>query len=543
MKNIKKIKDPIYGYISIPIEFIKKVIDCPEFQRLRRISQTSYAPLYPSSTHNRFAHSLGVFYLGNIACEQLKGEIRKQKLIDERKLTGLCSVFVLACLLHDVGHAPFSHTGEDFYLNNNKPIELHDKLKNLINSSTFNNDVPSSNAEAAAAHEIMSAIMGIETFGYLLPDTWQKEFFARCITGYMYKKGNTENDVKNCFIGLLNSKVIDVDRLDYLIRDAYFTGYNSVNIDYKRLLSSLTVISSSAKDENDNTISKLELAFFKDAISIIENVVYAHDSERKWIQTHPTVIYESYLLQRIMTELSLLNQGLFSVEAIGSKGVQFNNFKISLLCDDDIIFLMKNIVGGTLVDEFFNRNVRRHPIWKSEPEYKAFISSTLSDASLKVTMNNLINFVKNKSNALTINKEIVESIEKEINETERNSQLDRPMKTILIKEKRSMFNLAKFLVNYAVSNNLHDCDFVALTASQFNSGFSKPDFSNINIVFNSNEELYVKKFKDVASPLSSFKVEGEKFFYLFYKRGNNFEDINKKDFCIKLSSNQIESLD
>lgn len=70
----KVFKDPIYGYIKIENELIKSVIDKPVFQRLRRIVQTSYAPLYASATHNRFTHSLGVFYLGQIAMTAIKNK-------------------------------------------------------------------------------------------------------------------------------------------------------------------------------------------------------------------------------------------------------------------------------------------------------------------------------------------------------------------------------------------------------------------------------------------------------------------------------------
>lgn len=60
----KKLKDPIYGYIKIPTELIKRVIDTAVFQRLRRVLQTSYAPLFSSAIHNRFVHSVGVFLFG-----------------------------------------------------------------------------------------------------------------------------------------------------------------------------------------------------------------------------------------------------------------------------------------------------------------------------------------------------------------------------------------------------------------------------------------------------------------------------------------------
>jgi len=76
--------------------------------------------------------------------------------------------------------------------------------------------------------------------------------------------------------------VIDVDRLDYIIRDAITIGYQSVSVDYSRLIHGMVI--GSEGDEGYN----LTLGFHKSAISVIENAVYAHDNERKWIQGHPT---------------------------------------------------------------------------------------------------------------------------------------------------------------------------------------------------------------------------------------------------------------
>ena len=117
MDGYKRFKDPIYGYIDIPVNYVNEIIDTSEFQRLRRISQTSYSALYSSSVHNRFIHSIGVFYLGSIASQSLYDNLSKLKstkrLDNWRRVK---EVFCLACLLHDVGHAPFSHTGEKFFL-------------------------------------------------------------------------------------------------------------------------------------------------------------------------------------------------------------------------------------------------------------------------------------------------------------------------------------------------------------------------------------------------------------------------------------------
>lgn len=117
----KLIKDPVHGYIKIRKDYIKNIIDSCEFQRLRNIRQTSYDSLYPGSSHNRFIHSLGVYYLGVKSFESLKRNTQEQ--IGEKKIEdaigdweALKNTFEVACLLHDVGHTPFSHMGEDFLL-------------------------------------------------------------------------------------------------------------------------------------------------------------------------------------------------------------------------------------------------------------------------------------------------------------------------------------------------------------------------------------------------------------------------------------------
>lgn len=114
----KSLKDPIYGYIGIEESIMYSVVDTPTFQRLRNIVQTSYAPLYSAAVHNRFIHSLGVYHLGEIAYRAVERSIRGNAKIEEiKELDRYGELFRLACLLHDVGHAPFSHTGEEYYLN------------------------------------------------------------------------------------------------------------------------------------------------------------------------------------------------------------------------------------------------------------------------------------------------------------------------------------------------------------------------------------------------------------------------------------------
>lgn len=135
-------------------------------------------------------------------------------------------------------------------------------------------------------------------------------------------------------------------------RDAYITGFKTVNLDDERLLGALTIVE--MPDKNKTTY---KVAYKKDALSVIENVVFAHDAEKKWIQSHPVVLYESYLLQHIIAHLNQeLNDGkhwLFSIDALSRTGVNLKEgLHISLLCDDDIVYLFKMYVRTQLVKSF-----------------------------------------------------------------------------------------------------------------------------------------------------------------------------------------------
>lgn len=106
MTKRKRFKDPIYGYIDEAI--ISNIVDTAGFQRLRNVIQISYSPLYSSAVHNRFVHSLGVYHLGCIVSENITRH--KDEFFEIGEIERYLKIFELACLLHDLGHAPFSHT-------------------------------------------------------------------------------------------------------------------------------------------------------------------------------------------------------------------------------------------------------------------------------------------------------------------------------------------------------------------------------------------------------------------------------------------------
>lgn len=540
MEKYKRLKDPIYGYISVPDEYMHCIVDTAVFQRLRRVIQTSYAPLYSSAVHNRFVHSLGVYYLGRIASKQLVEEICVYKLFDRRQVESLQKIFLLACLLHDVGHAPFSHTGEAMYLDlegekENCYIKIHEELKQIVDSEEFSQDVPELAAHSAAPHEIMSVIVGIQEFRQYFENAEERSFFARCILGYEYTGRNRLLNLKNCFISLLNSKVIDVDKLDYLIRDAYITGFHTVNIDYQRLLTSITVI---VEDDNES----IQLAYRKNAISVIENVVYAHDAEKKWIQTHPVVVYETYLLEHIFQylheKLDRDEHKLFSYQSLTREGQELcGKVRVSLLCDDDIIYFMKNMFPSKLGNEFFERRLRRHPVWKSESEYAALFAGIIGENSDSMTafeeaMSVTVSYLKrNADDSWTIDESVLEKVKKELEKLD-SSGLKSENIAAQRKDKEKIIKLMDCLIKYARENDLEP-DFVLLGANQFISSFGKPDFSNMPIVFEISEEDYIDRaFAKIANPLQSERLEEKKFYYLFYRRqdkGNSFFD--KKKLC------------
>lgn len=514
MKEYKRLKDPIYGYINIPTKYMNRIIDTACFQRLRRIIQTSYSPLYSSAVHNRFVHSIGVFHLGEIASNQLIEEI-KNKYKFSFDIGRLGEIFMIACLLHDVGHAPFSHTGEEFYLDEEKEFSsIHKQLIEAVGEEKFQSDVPTGKTAAAAPHEIMSSLVGIISFPELFSDGYEREFFARCITGYKYSEKSEENDIRNCFIQLLNSKVIDVDKLDYLIRDAYITGFDTVRIDYERLLGALTVVK-----ENDT----YELAYYKNAISVIENVVYAHDAERKWIQSHPTVIYETYILQHIISglceQVNQLGKDLFCLESLLDSGQEFEkNIKVSLMSDDDIVYLMKNVFPNEL-----------------SAEYKTFFLGKTSGGEIlkefESAMAATAKYLGGRSDIWTINQELINMIKFELEEIEKQD-LDDMSKLVQKKDKEKILKVISCLKNYADDKKMK-CDFIIIKATQFNSGFGKPDFSDTNISFPlGNDEEKLAKVGQIVSSLSAKGTDRDDFFYLFYKREDSGSiELDSQELC------------
>jgi HD superfamily phosphohydrolase len=531
----KKFKDPIYGYIEVDESFISTFIDTPCFQRLRYIIQTSYSSVYMTALHNRFTHSLGVYHLGKFVFNQIKNFVQENKnrfSFEDSWIEWIVSheeIFLAACLLHDVGHAPFSHSGEIFY--DEYEDEFYRALYNEVNDEHFKKDSEKYRSEGriSAPHERMSVLLSLREYKDFFDkkNPEDRAFFARCITGYQYEEDDeTGNDIrlKNCFVKLLNSDLIDVDRLDYLIRDAFMSGYQNVSLDYQRILGGMVIV----RDRN-----KITLAYHRSAMSIIENVIYARDSEKKWIQNHPTILYESFLIDHCIKMVQLFfdykkkkGESLFSIHSIGECGNNYgkigrkNNERIdlnfSLLSDIDILFLIKNISScqDDLTREYFNRNLRRRPLWKSEEEYKHFFHG-VEDKYKESLYKLFLDIQKLLSAPFEPNDPVILPI---INNRTLNVLRGKVAKMTDAYKKNTYNDIIKYFEIFKdfADDNKVEFDFLVITTEMFQSSFSDIKTKKINIWYPHSSGNMVTT-RNMDSVLDAKEIKSE-YFYLYYKR-------------------------
>lgn len=515
----KKIRDPIYDYIVIEDEYLP-IVDSVEFQRLRHIIQTSYTSIYPSALHNRFTHSLGVFWLGNIAFDALvRNSPDKVKSMTTKDMFDTKRTFIMACLCHDLGHSPFSHTGERFY----DAPKISKELTNSISSKAYKADIKNEKTIVGKEHEIMSALLAIKKFGVNIPD---HSFFARCIIGLKYKSIQNATIIETrrmpiyrACIELLNSNIIDVDKLDYLIRDSYMSGYSSISIDYKRLLDGIFV--------NDD---KNPIGYEKSSLSVLENVLTAHDMERRWVQSHPTIQYEGYLLQTIIRELnSTYNEGnskLFSYNSITSQGEQLKDIgTIRLLSDSDVLFLAKqNFAKSDAVKEYCDRRLRRTPIWKSEAEYSSLFDFKCNDIFIKILMKWERMLLSGEYDVYSLNDDFYNHLKCDYDRlVKQYNSLPQGSKKATIKSNLDILEIEldvlRQIKDYLLNVNV-PFDLVIVTQEQFKSGLYKPGFQELPIRFNRALNK-ISQMKDVSAVPFDLREGKKTFFYLYYRRGSN----------------------
>jgi len=290
--NKKKIlNDPVYGFINITDEIIFDIIEHPYFQRLRRIKQLGLSHLvYPSAVHSRFSHALGAMFLMGEALQYLqqKGHNITPEEFEAARI---------AILLHDIGHGPFSHTLE------------YSILENI-------------------SHEKVSL---------LLMEALNKEFNGKLDLAIKIFK----DEYHKHFIHQLVSSQLDVDRLDYLRRDSFFTGVSEGVIGTQRILKMLEIV-------NDKIVVE------RKGIYSIENFLNSRRIMYWQVYLHKTVLGAEHLLMNILKRAKEINKDkslwatpalkFFLDNEIGEKFFEENNeviYKYSLLDDYDILSAIK----------------------------------------------------------------------------------------------------------------------------------------------------------------------------------------------------------
>ncbi len=241
----KVFRDPIHGYVRVDESVVWKCIQTKEFQRLRRIKQLGSTSLvYHTGEHSRFAHSLGVYEI----VRRMINEVRdlREKLTDYEKVT-----VMLAGLLHDIGHAPFSHSFETIMKRKHEEytvqiISQPSEVKSVLDSYSPH-----------LADDVASVINGTHPNGILCQ---------------------------------LVSSQLDADRMDYLLRDSYFTGTKYGEFDLERILRTMRV-------SNDQLVVKVS------GMHTIEDYIMARYHMYWQVYYHPVSRSYDVLLKNIFKRL------------------------------------------------------------------------------------------------------------------------------------------------------------------------------------------------------------------------------------------------
>jgi len=309
----KIFNDPVYGFISVPDDFVFKIIEHPSFQRLRRIKQLGLTHLvYPGALHTRFHHAMGAMHL---MCEAIEVLRSKGQEISEAEAQAVNA----AILLHDVGHGPFSHALENCIVHDIS----HEDISNLFMER-----------------------LNIEFDGklQLAIDIFKNKY---------HKK----------FLHQLVSSQLDVDRLDYLKRDSFFTGVSEGVISTERIIKMMDV----ADDQ---------LVIEAKGIYSIEKFIIARRLMYWQVYLHKTVLAAEYLLVKILKRAKYLSENgneLFATQAFKEflnnnyDRSDFNNKpklldKFALLDDFDIYASVKVWCNekDTVLSMLCNNMINRH---------------------------------------------------------------------------------------------------------------------------------------------------------------------------------------
>jgi uncharacterized protein len=265
INKLKIFNDPIYGFITIPNELIYDLIQHPYFQRLRRISQMGLSYLvYPGANHTRFHHALGCMHIMQKAVDVLRFKEISISLEEENAL-------YIAILLHDIGHGPFSHAMEKSIVE-----EVHHEAISLL-----------------FMHQLNVEFKG------------QLSLAIQVFKGEYHRK----------FMLQLISSQLDMDRMDYLKRDSFYSGVSEGNINSERLIQMMTVVD--------------------DVLVIEEKGIY---SVEKFLMSRRLMYWQVYLHKTSLVAELILTKVLKRAKELTSR-------RIVLPCSEPLLFFIQHKVA------------------------------------------------------------------------------------------------------------------------------------------------------------------------------------------------------
>lgn len=277
MSEINKLKifnDPIYGFITIPNALIYDLIQHPYFQRLRRISQMGLSYLvYPGANHTRFHHALGCMHIMQKAVETLR--FKGVSISQEEE-----NALYIAILLHDIGHGPFSHAMERSIVE-----DVHHEAISLLFMNQLNKEF---NGQLSLAIQVF------------------------------------QGDYHRKFMLQLISSQLDMDRMDYLKRDSFYSGVAEGNVNSERLIQMMNVVN--------------------DVLVIEEKGIY---SVEKFLMSRRLMYWQAYLHKTSLVAELILTKVLKRAKELTEKG-------IILPCSEPLKFFMQNKI---IADTFDSKNL------------------------------------------------------------------------------------------------------------------------------------------------------------------------------------------
>lgn len=211
--------------------------------------------------------------------------------------------------------------------------------------------------------------------------------------------------------------------------------------------------------------------------------------------------------------------------------------KISSLCDDDIIYLAKHL-GVPLSDELLDRNSRRHPVWKSESEYRICVDCYVGNdihPCLQEKIKILSRFQNEESPSHCINNDAINYCNNCLNDVMK-SELSELDKEIMVNRYELLLKWLNGFKKIAENQSLKTFDFVIVPTSKFRTSFNKNDLSETPIYFHKENKLY--KLKELINLFSTKNDDRQEFFYVFYKRGKDC--VNAFDFGKDLAKLALE---